>query len=140
MRIRFLRAPGRSASSWSFIVRLPSLVLDHTHDVVNSADHAARRRRVGQFGHAADLVELQSDQRLALPVVAAGGAAGLFDLDRLAVTHVALHLPAQSAACSPSPASRRRACNADTLMLRRAATERGESWCLSASKVARTML
>src|SRR6267142_1309738 len=44
-----------------------------------------------------------------------------------------------SAVCSASPPSRRRACSADTLMLRRAATERGESWRLSASKVARAM-
>jgi len=32
----------------------------------------------------------------------------------------------------------RRDCSVETLMLRRAATERGESWCFSASKVART--
>src|SRR3569832_1397772 len=45
-----------------------------------------------------------------------------------------------SAVASASPPSRRRDCSVDTLMLRRAATERGESWCLSASKVARTTL
>src|SRR5579883_80811 len=49
-------------------------------------------------------------------------------------------LSIQSAAASASAPSRRRACRAETLMLRRAATERGESWCLSASNVARTML
>src|SRR5579883_1792224 len=42
-------------------------------------------------------------------------------------------------ACSAST-SRRRACKVETFTLRRAATERGESWCLSASKVARTTL
>src|SRR4029078_9068416 len=45
-----------------------------------------------------------------------------------------------SAVASASPPSRRRDCSVDTLMSRRAATERGESWCLSASKVARTKL
>src|SRR6185437_6836344 len=45
-----------------------------------------------------------------------------------------------SAVASASPPSRRRDCSVETLMLRRAATERGESWCLSASKVARTTL
>src|SRR5437870_2660481 len=74
MRARFLRAPGRSASSWSFIAQssfasrhvglVPGttalvLIFHHLHDVMDLADHAAGRRRVGQFRHAADLVETQ---------------------------------------------------------------------------------
>src|SRR4051812_42185141 len=98
-------------------------------------DHATRRRRIRQLGHAADAVEVEPDQGLALAVMAAAGAADLLDFDGLA--HGGLPArPVQSAACSPSAPSRRRACRLDTLTLRRAATERGESWCLSASKVA----
>src|SRR5690349_2551489 len=105
-------------------------------------DHAAGRRRIGQLRHPADLVEPQPDQGFPLAVVAARGAPGLLNLDGLAGTlaHSLLHHPLYSTACSPSAPSRRRACSADTLMLRRAATERGESCRLSASKVARTML
>src|ERR1700733_1595419 len=104
-------------------------------------DHAADRRRIGQFGDTADLVELEPNQRFALGVHPARRAAGLPDLDGLAGLFVSVHdvLRTHSAVCSAST-SRRRACSAETLMLRRAATERGESWCLSASKVARTTL
>src|SRR5262249_37112197 len=106
--------------------------------------HAAGLRRIRQLRDAPDPVEAQSDQRLALGVMAADRAADLLDFDRLVgLAHVVLParlIRVQSAACSPSPSSRRRACRVDTLMLRREATERGESWRLSASKVARTML
>src|SRR5712692_7918659 len=147
MRARFLRAPGRSASSLSFIAQSPlspsSLAVHHPHQMPHLGDHAARLRSVGQLAHAADAVESEPDQRLALRMLAANGAADLLDLDHfVGLAH--LGLPAltlaQSAACSASPVSRRRPCSVDTLMLRRAATERGESWCLSASNVARTML
>src|SRR6516162_4281615 len=111
----------------------------------NLGDHAARGRRVDKFGDAADLVELETDQRFALGVIPAHRAADLLDLDGLAgvlVRSRAIHHvlpPSQSAGCSAST-SRRRACSAETLTFRRAATVRGESWCLSASKVARTTL
>src|SRR5262245_63121134 len=106
-------------------------------------DHAAGRRCVRHVRDAADPVEPEPDQGRALGMVAADRAAGLLDLDGFrCFAHLRLPPPSavQSAACSLSPSSRRRDCSVDTLMLRRAATERGESWRLSASKVARTML
>src|SRR5262249_56627440 len=105
-------------------------------------DHAAGRRRVRHVRDPTDPVEPEPDQGRALSMVAADRAADLLDLDGFrCFTHVGLPPPSavQSAACSPSPSSRRRDCGVDTLTLRRAATERGESWRLSASKVARTI-
>src|SRR5262249_9128935 len=136
--------PGRSASSESFIAVLPRFpacasFIHHAHQVADPGDHAAGHGGVGQFLDPADLVEPEADQGLALDVMAPRRASGLLDLHGFPlVGHVAKPL-AQSLAASASP-SRRRACRAETLMPRRAATARGESWCLSASKVARTML
>src|SRR5438128_10622189 len=132
-RIRSLRDPGRSAISLSFIAS--SIPLDHADEVLDLDDHAAGRRIVGQFLHAADLVQPEPDQGLALGVMAPLRAAGLLDLDGFAACH---ERPQSAAASLSTPV--RRACNAETLMLRRCATERGESWCFNASKVARTML
>src|SRR6202023_1825594 len=98
-----------------------------------------------QLGHPADLVELEADQRLTLRVMAADRAAGLLDLDHLCGLghrHNSVTRETRvdySVTTSASPPTRR-ACSVDTLMLRRAATERGESCCFSASKGARTML
>src|SRR5215471_12190466 len=162
MRVRLLRAPGRSATWLSFIaVSLPSavarpsarsdetmnsLALDHPHEVRDLADHAADRGRVGQRRDAADAVEPKPDQGCTLGVLAADRTADLLHAKRLAAAfgRLAHGLPMRPrrysvAACSAST-SRRRACRADTLMLRRPATERGLSWCLSASNVARTIL
>src|SRR5882757_3190073 len=62
----------------------PNLFLvDDADEMLNLGDHAANRRRVLQFGHTTDLVELEADQRRALRVMAADCAAGLLDLDRL---------------------------------------------------------
>src|SRR5215212_7995391 len=98
-------------------------------------DHAACRRRIRQFLHAADLVQPEPDQGLALGMVAPLGAAGLLDLDGLCCCHdrysslgLSREAQNQSAAASLSTPVRR-ACKAETLMLRRWATERGESWC-----------
>src|SRR5260370_35317 len=114
--------------------------------MLNLGDHAANRRRVLQFGDAADLVELEADQRRTLRVVAADCAVGLLDLDHLCGIGHRYNSEKRcdtpvvySATTSASPPTRRD-CSVDTLMLRRAATERGESWCFSASNVARTML
>src|SRR3989442_13310626 len=114
--------------------------------MLNLCDHAADRRRVLQLGDPADLVELQSDQRRPLRVVAADRAAGLLDLDRLCGLGHCLQLRkaliarvVYSATASASPPTRRD-CSVDTLMLRPAATERRESLCFRASHVARTML
>src|ERR1700738_4924088 len=108
------------------------LLADDADEMLNLCDHAANRRRILQFGDPPDLVELQADQRLALRVVAADRAVGLLDLDHLcglghrhnSVTRGARVV--YSATTSASPPTRR-ACSVDTLMLRRAATERGES-------------
>src|ERR1700692_3867943 len=112
--------------------------------MLNLGDHAANCRRILQLGRAADLVELEADQCLALRVVAADRAGGLLRLDRLCglghrhnsrsslVGHsenrypVLRIMPLYSATTSASPPTRRD-CSVETLMLRRAATERGES-------------
>src|SRR5579885_2710395 len=108
----------------------------HAHQMMHFADHTSRCRRIRQFALASDFVEAEPNKRRALNTVAAQGARDLFHLQGLS-SH---DRHSQSAAASTSPPSRRRVCNVDTLMLRRAATARGESWCLSALKVARTTL
>src|SRR5499426_3612154 len=80
-RRRALREPGRSASSESFIVfrpRLPLqgcmsrasaanvLFLHHADEVMNLSDHPSGHRRVRELLDAADLVEPEPDQGLAL--------------------------------------------------------------------------
>src|SRR4051812_19454614 len=131
-RIRSLRDPGRSAISLSFIAS--SIPLDHADEVLDLHDHPARRGIVRQLLHAPDLVQPEPDQSFALGVMAPLRTAGLLKLDRFRC-----HERPQSAVASLSTPVRR-ACSAETLMLRRCATERGESWCFNASKVARTML
>jgi len=59
------------------------LVVNHANEVVYPVDHAANLRRILQFGDAADLVELEANQRLPLHLLTADRAAGLHDLDRL---------------------------------------------------------
>src|SRR5262249_59435586 len=53
MRCRVLRAPGRSASSLSFIARLQSLLLDHAYEMVDLRDHSPGLPRIGQFRYPA---------------------------------------------------------------------------------------
>src|SRR5689334_19930026 len=71
-RMRFLREPGLSAISLSFIALLLVclLLVDDANEMMNLFDHAAHRRGVRQFGDATDLVELQPDQRRTLRVMA----------------------------------------------------------------------
>src|SRR6516162_179469 len=126
------------------IGKLHGLVLHDFDEVGDLGDHAAGLRRIDQLGDTADLVEPKPDEGFALRMIAAHRAAGLPHFDGLACPFGAIHWRApraldQSAGASAST-SRRRACSAETLTLRRAATERGESWRLSASKVARTTL
>src|SRR5581483_1718271 len=106
--------------------------LDHADEMPDLVDHAARLCGIRQFGDASDAIEAQADQRLPLIVMAADRAAGLHDLYGLVGrAHVSSCAGARlrySDAASASPPSRRRDCSVDTLMLRRAATERGESW------------
>src|SRR5262245_46806552 len=100
-RRRVLREPGRSAISESFIALSSSASLaDHAHEVANFCDHAAGHRRVGQFLDAADLVEAEPDQGLALHVVAPHRAADLLDADGFPGSHGTL--------LNRSPARRRR--------------------------------
>src|SRR3982074_12480 len=115
------------------------LLVDDANEVLNFCDHAANRRRVLQFGDPADLVELEADQRRTLRVMAADRAAGLLDLDHLcglghrhnSSAKSSLACPVRScpalgdysATTSASPPTRRD-CRVETLMLRRAATER----------------
>src|SRR5437879_574631 len=113
-------------------------------------NHAAYGRRVGHLDGAADAIKPEPDQGLPLFVTAPDRAADLFDRDgvfagrrRFAHDHCPRRerVPRfQSAAAASASTSRRRACRVETLMLRRAATERGLSWRFNASNVARTML
>src|ERR1700676_1932879 len=110
-----------------------SFLADNADEVLNLGDHAANFRGVLQLGGAADLVELEADQRRALRVVAADRAVGLLDLDHLCGLGHRLELRdarkarfPYSATTSASPPTRRD-CSVDTLILRRAATDRGES-------------
>src|ERR1700722_10204798 len=138
-RMRFLREPALSAISLSFIALSPYVyvslfLVDDADEMLNLRDHAANCGCVRKLGDAADLVELEPDQRRALRVMAADRAAGLLDLDHLCGLghrHNSEEAPEKarvvySATASASPPTRR-ACSVDTLMLRRAATERGES-------------
>src|SRR5580658_4117771 len=116
--------------------------------MLNFCDHAADRGRVVQLGDPADLVELEADQRRTLRVVAPYRAAGLLDLDHLcglghcqklrkSLVRDDLVRKTGAGSCRSSPLvysattsaspPTRRACSVDTLILRRAATERGES-------------
>src|ERR1700722_14943185 len=111
----------------------PVILADDADEMLNLCNHAANRRRVLQLGNPADLVELETDQRRTLRVMAAYRAAGLLDLDHLCgLGHRHNSEKRESAFCiysattSASPPTRRD-CSVDTLMLRRAATERGES-------------
>src|SRR5450631_3356380 len=93
-RMRPLRAPGLSAISLSFIVS-PSgrLVVFDAHQVPYLVDHAAHLGRIDEFAAAMALVQPQADQRATLVFRAADMAAGLGDLDLLAVGHSLLLKP-----------------------------------------------
>src|SRR5687767_11761850 len=150
-RMRFLVDPSLSRISLSFMAP-SSLHVDDAHEVLDLFDHAADRRRVFQGRSPMQLVELEPDQRVALFRLAADRRADLLDREGLAgrssgfgSSGFALghrrSLPYASApTASPSPLSRRRDCSVETLRPRRAATARGLSSFLSASKVARTRL
>src|SRR5258708_12739565 len=57
--------------------------------MLHLGDHAPRLRRIRQFHDAADAIEAEPDQRLALGMMTANGAAGLFDLDDfVALAHI----------------------------------------------------
>src|ERR1700704_7121092 len=68
---------GMAGTSRAMTVKL--LRVHHADDVLDLGDHAADRRRIDQLGDAADAVEPQPDQRLALRMMTAAGAADLPD-------------------------------------------------------------
>src|SRR5689334_9432620 len=118
---------------FGIMLLLNLLLADDADEMLNLADHAANLRRILKLGNPADLVELEADQRRALRVVAADRATGLLDLDHLCGLGHLLELRnapdarfVYSATASASPPTRRD-CSVETLMFRRAATERGES-------------
>src|SRR5712692_1190524 len=92
-RMRGLRAPGLSAISLSFIVNSSSRFLVDAHQVLHLPDHAAHLGRIDEFAAAVALVQPQADQRATLVFRAADMAAGLGDLDLLAVGHSLLLKP-----------------------------------------------
>src|SRR5215475_14708001 len=99
-------------------------------------DHAAHRGRILELARAADLVQAEADQRLALVGEAAGGAGDLGHPQLLlGLGHGSYSL----ASPLPSPVSRRPMISL-TFLLRRAATLRGEAQFVSAAKAAFTML
>src|SRR5262249_56623331 len=68
-----------------------SLALDHPDQMADLGDHAADLRCIRQLGHPPDPVESEPNQRLALGMMAADRAAGLFDLDDfIGLAHVGL--------------------------------------------------
>src|SRR5215475_3069424 len=75
--------PTETAIRLSGSPRSCLLLADDADEMVNLLDHAAHLSRIRQFGDPADLVELQSDQRQALRVMAADRTADLLNLDRL---------------------------------------------------------
>src|SRR5690242_20393097 len=93
-------------------------------------DHAAHGRSVVDRRAPTDAVETKAEQRLTLRARAADRTADLLDRDFLCCHDAS---PAQpSTASASAPPIWRRACNVETLRLRRAATERGESSRVSA--------
>ena len=138
MRKRFFREPCFGAISFSFIAASPYFP---STTRTRCFTLSIMPRVIGVSGRSRERPILFSPSPISVSrwvCCAPHRAAGLLDLDGFVFAgHDAF--PAYSVAASLS-APWRRACSAETLMLRRAATERGESWCLSASKVARTML
>src|SRR5690606_39031762 len=86
-RLRDWVAPSASLSWLSFIVLIPDLsgLVDDANQMAHGGDHATDGRRIFQRGTAVHLVEPQTDQRRALFLGAADGAADLLDRDRLAL-------------------------------------------------------
>jgi hypothetical protein len=80
MRKRFFREPYFGAISFSFIA--VSLFPVHDADeMLHFFDHPARHRIVRQVARAADLIQPEPDQGLALGVLPTQRAADLLDLD-----------------------------------------------------------
>src|SRR5581483_3870457 len=83
-----------------------SLRVDHAHQMRHLGDHAANLRRIGQLADAADPVEPEPDQGLALGMLATNRATDLLDLDHFTgLAHVLSLRPCvlirQPARCRP---------------------------------------
>src|SRR5215213_9158945 len=89
-RMRSLTAPSLSEISFSFMMPSSARLAD-AHEVFDLLDHAAHRRGVGQGRDAADLVEPQPDEGLALLGLAADRRADLLDRDGRALRVVLCH-------------------------------------------------
>src|SRR5258706_3978791 len=83
MRKRFFREPCFGAISFNFIA-VSLFPVHHANEMLHLVDHPARHRIVRQIAPAADLVQPEPNQGLALSVLPPQRAAYLFDLDHLA--------------------------------------------------------
>src|ERR1700730_6662526 len=83
MRMRALRAPGRSAISLSFM-RFSSSLVDDANEMADLVDHPAHGRIVRQCSLSPDLVEPEADQGGTLLARTADRAAGVLGGDGLA--------------------------------------------------------
>jgi hypothetical protein len=112
-----------------YVVKIAQLGLEYTHRCATAAGrcnpNASRGHRRSSPANYLHLELLDLYRLLAVEFVAAIGE---------------VRSLGYSVAAASASVSRRRACSDDTLMLRRAATARGESCRFKASKVARTML
>src|SRR3954451_20781385 len=145
MRMRSLRDPGRSAIWLSFIDVDPYLsATTRTRGFtlpimprVAAVSGSSRVRPILLSPSPISVSRWLCSRRIALPVCWT-----LMVLLLAMICHSALPpdsgLPQSAVASLSTPV--RRDCKVETLMLRRCATERGESCTFSASKVARTML
>src|SRR5262245_61257350 len=79
--------------------------LNHLHEVLHLGDHATHLPCVGNLLHAADTVQPEPDQGLALGVMTTDRAADLLDLDALAHAGLTLCL-AHHLFRKPVPTSR----------------------------------
>src|SRR5215213_3170480 len=93
-RMRPLMAPSLSLISFSFMMpssaRVRWGILD-AHEVFDLLDHAAHRRGVGQGRGAADFVQPEPDEGLALLGLAADRRADLLDRDGAALVRLCHH-------------------------------------------------
>jgi hypothetical protein len=83
MRMRFLRDPGRSANSLSFMDVSLRLVHD-ADEVFDLLDHAADLRRILERPRAVELVEAEADQRSGLLGWTARGFSCAFSASKVA--------------------------------------------------------
>src|SRR5690606_478166 len=111
--------------------------LDHRHHVRELGDRAADLGGILELDHLVHLAEAETRQDLLLRLGPADRRADLLDLDLRHVGYSAIASAAASASASLAPP---RPSRSATFLPRRCATDFGEVWLPSASKVARIML